>query len=67
MRQSATAYVRKSSFKKSTIVLASEPTSALDFSNTQIVMRGLCCLANMDKIVIVATHNLLRGRTNPIR
>ncbi|OIL70814.1 ATP-binding cassette domain-containing protein, partial [Oenococcus oeni] len=39
------------------IVLADEPTDALDFQNTQIVVQSLRHLADMGKIVIVATHD----------
>ncbi|MDN6968785.1 ATP-binding cassette domain-containing protein [Oenococcus sp. UCMA 17063] len=43
--------------KNPKIVLADEPTGALDFQNTQIVVQSLRHLADMDKIVIVATHD----------
>ncbi|WP_129014125.1 ATP-binding cassette domain-containing protein, partial [Oenococcus oeni] len=43
--------------KNPKIVLADEPTDALDFQNTQIVVQSLRHLADMGKIVIVATHD----------
>ena len=39
------------------IILADEPTGALDHENRNLVLKSLHNLANENKIVIVATHD----------
>lgn len=43
--------------KNPQIILADEPTGALDFQNTRVVVESLHRLAQMNKIVIIATHD----------
>lgn len=47
----------KAILKDSPVILADEPTAALDSENSEEVMKLLLSMKNENRIIIIATHN----------